>query len=159
MVTASKDPGQLAWSLIDPHWDVLCKSWDRGAEAFVAEMQKVPLKVQHLFPAHWCESEVCNGGFHQFFYNSTGILAPEAAQGYAAIGANELSTIVSEAMLYFGPTYPRERADRLALLPNPLGRKRELWDPFSSLDSRFYDWLESERNRWERLADAYAADA
>jgi len=158
MVTA-KDPGQLAWSLIDPHWDVLCKSWDRGAEAFITEMQKVPLKVQHLFPAHWCESEVCNGGFHQFFYNSTGILAPEAAHGYAAIGANELSTIVREAMLYFGPSYPRELADRRALLPNQPGRKRELRDPFSTLDSRFYEWLESERHRWERLADAYAADA
>jgi len=159
MVTASEDPGQLAWSLIEPHWDVLCASWDRGADAFAAQMQKVPLKVQHLFPAHWCESEVCNGGFHQFFHNSTGILAPEAIQGFAAIGASELSAIVSEATGFFGPVYPRERSARLARLPNASGRKREEWDPFAALDARFYDWLEAESNRWDRLADAYAADA
>lgn len=159
MVTAIKDPGHLAWSLIEPHWDVLCASWDRGADGFAAQMQAAPLKVQHLFPAHWCESEVCNGGFHQFFHNSTGILAPEAVKGFAAAGANELSAIVSEAIRYFGPVYPRDRSVRLARLPNPSGREREKWDPFAALDIRFYDWLEAESNRWYRLADAYAADA
>ena len=159
MVTAKKDPGQLAWSLIEPHWDVLCESWDRGPDAFAAEMQRVPLKVQRLFPVHWCESEVCNGGFHQFFYNSTGILAPDAVQGFAAIGANDLSAILSEAIRYFGPVYPRDRSTRLARLPNESGRKREEWDPFCELDTRFYDWLEAENNRLARLTDAYAADA
>ncbi|WP_369973953.1 DUF4375 domain-containing protein [Polaromonas sp. SP1] len=34
---------------------------------------------RHLFAVHWCQSEICNGGFMQFFANSTGVLAPEVA--------------------------------------------------------------------------------
>jgi hypothetical protein len=112
--------------------------------------------VGHLFAAHWCQSEVRNGGLHQFFSNSTGVLAPEALKGFRAIGVSEWADILAEAMQFFGNSYPREQSDRLEALDGRQGRRREEWDPFYRLDERFYEWLHAEPDRWERAADAYA---
>ncbi len=109
-----------------------------------------------LFAAQWCQSEVRNGGLHQFFSNSTGVLAPEALAGFSAIGLAEWAIILEEAMAYFGNSYPREQADRLRLLTGRPGSRREQWDPFCTLDERFYAWLHGEEDRWQRAADAYA---
>ena len=67
--------------------------------------------------------------------------------------------MLEEAMGFFGDSYPRgqeERRERLAEVP---GDKREEWDPFSTLDDRFYGWLHEEKNRWEQAADDYARRA
>jgi hypothetical protein len=153
----SQKPGHLYWSKIEPHWDRLTGSWDHGPAHFLATMKDTPVRVQHLYAAHWCISEACNGGFHQFFFNSTGILAPEAANGFAAIGATDLAEVTLEAMSYFGPTYPRDRARRQGKLPDSGDGPRDQWDPFTRLDDRFYALLET--MDWDRLADHYAADA
>ena len=106
----------LAWSLIEPHWSPLNASWDGGAADFLAHMHRVPPKVGHLYSGNWCVSEVDNGGFLQFFWNATGILAPEAAGCFKDMGAPALCIIVQDAMEYFGPIYPRDREARLIAL-------------------------------------------
>jgi hypothetical protein len=100
-------------------------------------------------------TEVCNGGFHQFFSNSTGVLAPEAVEAYRAIGIPEWAEIVAEAMQFFGEPYPRERFDR-ELPERTYGEDREEWDPFYALDERFYDWTR-DGGDWCHVADGYAS--
>ena len=131
-------------------------SWDAGADRLLSQLAAVPLRVKHLYAAHWCQSEVSNGGLYQFFYNSTGLLAPEAVDGFEAVGAVELSATTAEAMRYFGSPFPRDRHVRLVKLPEAQGRKREGWDPFVTYDARFYRWLDAEKDRWELTADSYA---
>jgi hypothetical protein len=155
----SPKPGELYWSLIEPYWLALNESWDHGPAQFLSALHNLPERTQYLYAAHWCQSEVTNGGFFQFFFNTTGILAPEAAVGFSKIGAGELGDIVTEAQNYFGATYPRHRLKRMAKLPETEGRKRAEWDPFGHLDNRFYAWFDAEKNRWERMADRYASDA
>ena len=151
-------PGQLYWSRVEPYWLRLNETWEDPAQ-FLATMKSVPNTVQNLYAAHWCVSEVLNGGLHQFFYNTTGILAPEAAIGLASVGATELSQLVSEGMRFFGSSYPRDRKVRLDQLPE-LDDETELeGTAFSPLDEKFNAWLDAEEHRWERLADRYAADA
>jgi hypothetical protein len=150
---ASEDPGNHYWSVISPYWLSLNASWDRGADAFLAECRRVPAPVLHIYAGHWCQSEVDNGGFHQFFFNTTGLLAPEAAQGFRAIGLLDWSAIVSDAMNFFGDAYPRERSIRLNLLPP--GEP----SPFAALDQRFYESPDAARYHWERAADSYARRA
>jgi hypothetical protein len=152
-------PGDRYWKAIEPYWTPLCSSWDVGPEAFLEALQSVPEKSQHLFACHWCLSEVRNGGFLQFFHNSTGILAPEARKGFTALAASELAAILADAISYFGPNYPRDRVMRLTHLPPWLDHGREEWDPFRALDLRLYAWLDASRDRWELLADAYASAA
>lgn len=48
--------------------------------------------------AVWCvESEVNNGGFYQFFQNSSGIFGPMAVEGFKTFGANKFATLTEKA--------------------------------------------------------------
>jgi hypothetical protein len=140
------------WSLVEPIWLPLNRSWDDGPEEFVRRFRSVGPETGHLYAAHWCQSEICNGGLHQFFSNTTGLMAPEALDGFRAIGAADWAEILAEAMNFFGKPYPRERDDRQKLLPVRQRLATEKWDPFYELDLRFYEWAAN----WEDAANAYA---
>jgi hypothetical protein len=149
-------PGQKYWTLIEPAWDSLTESWDEGPVGFLRRYRAFEPYVGHLFAAHWCQSEVCNGGFYQFFSNTTGILAPEALEGFRAIGLTEWAELLSEAMKKFSSPYPRQREVRQVLVPSRWSSKGKVPDPFRELDDKFFAWLHAEPDRWRRAADAYA---
>ncbi len=107
------------WDLVEPVWKKI--SIYDGPEAFLSQFRSFPAVPGNLFAAHWCQSEVRNGGLHQFFSNSTGVLAPEALSGFQAIGLTEWATILDEAMRFFGPSYPRDRETRIAVLAEVSG--------------------------------------
>jgi hypothetical protein len=142
----------IYWSLVEPVWEPLNRSWESRPEEFSRQLRAVPPAVGHLYAGHWCQSEVCNGGFHQFFHNSTGVLAPEALEGFRAVGLAKCTWALADAMAFFGSTYPRERAERIERLASRRGRRRQEWDPFYKLDGRFYE----EAERWADAADNYA---
>jgi len=94
-----------------------------------------------LLAIHWCVSEVCNGGFDQFFANSTGILAAEALDGFRRVGATEYAAIVTEAMNVFeGGVVPLDREGRNRQLDSGADETSSI---LSKLDDRFYVDLES----------------
>lgn len=142
------------WSLVEPVWLPLNYAWD-DPEKFVREFRRVRPEAGHLYAAHWCQSEVLNGGFHQFFSNTTGLLAPEAVEGFQAIGVTEWAEVLSEAMQYFGTPYPRDRNDRDKCLLMHQRRPREEWDPFYKLDERCFEFSDD----WEVAANAFAGRA
>jgi hypothetical protein len=156
-VPSGNNPGEIYWSVIEPHWIPLNEAWDYDIAAFLSSVRKVHVRVCHLYAAHWCQSEVINGGFYQFFHNSTGILAPESLAGFHAIGLHDLATALNKAMKFFGEEHPRERKRRLEQLPEMANTNRAEWDPFIKEDELFYRCLEIEEYRWERAADIYAA--
>jgi hypothetical protein len=57
-----------------------------GPELFLREFAALSAKEATLLAAHWYQSEICNGGFNQFFGNSAGVLAPEAVAAFISIG-------------------------------------------------------------------------
>lgn len=142
------------WTLVESVWLPLNLSWDDGPDEFIERFRRVRPEVGHLYAAHWCQSEVCNGGLHQFFSNTTGLLAPEALDGFRAIGAVEWADILAEAMKYFGTPYPRDRHDRQALLLVRQKRPKGERNLFDELDERFFEW-----KNWEDAANAYARQA
>jgi hypothetical protein len=143
------------WTLVEPVWLPLNSAWEDGPYEFVSQFRAVRPEIGHLYAGHWCQSEVCNGGFHQFFSNPTGLLAPEALVGYRAISADLWAELLAEAMEYFGSPYPRDQLARRIILPARQRSPREEWDPFYKLDKRFYTWTD----KWEDAADAYAGRA
>jgi len=91
----------------------------------------------HVFATWTVEAEVFNGGFNQYFFNSRGRLAEQAAAGYAAMGAPEREGIVREAM--------RRRAEHAPVLASAWSeRTLEAFsasydlDVFEGLDPAFY---------------------
>lgn len=81
------EAGEEYWAVLDQYWDVIDID---SPEVFESTFNRVPRSVGLLYAAHFCQSEVCNGGFTQFFWNSTGVLGPEAVEGFRAIGRKEL---------------------------------------------------------------------
>jgi hypothetical protein len=148
----SETPGIRYWSLVEPIWDQI--SIYDGPDVFQEQFRAAPPVAATLFAAHWCQSEVCNGGFDQFFYNPTGVLAPEALAAYRTMGLTEWSDSLAEAMAYFDTPYPRDRDLRLAVLTVDDRRVRRA--RFEELDDRFFAWLNAEPDRWERAADEFA---
>jgi hypothetical protein len=141
------------WTLVEPYWKVV--DIYRGGEAFLGTLCAIPSAHGLLLAAHWCQSEIRNGGFHQFFTNPTGVLAPEAIEAFTAIDRPDLAELLRTAMAFFGDPYPRERAARLAALDGlATAGPRRTWDPFSALDDRFYRGLRT--TTFEESANAFA---
>lgn len=141
------------WKLVAPHWDRI--SIHNGPGGFLREFADTPEPNRHLFAAHWCQSEVCNGGLDLFFSNSTGVLAPEAVAAFNAIGLPGLASVVQRAMALLGKSYPRDREARNEVLD----RLQEVAEsnPFDSLDVEFSKLVEEEGGGWEASANKYAA--
>ena len=137
---------QSYWAVVEPVWLRLNRSWDEDPNKFLRLFGGVPAKAGHLYAAHWCQSEVCNGGLHQLFYNTTGILAPEGAAGFAALEMPEVASVLERAMAVFGTPYPRRRSVRQRALP--------LAKAFEALDDEFLAAFKGDR--WVRAADRYA---
>jgi hypothetical protein len=142
------------WKLVGPVWDSLVQ-WDAVPE-FQSAFSSAEVSARTLFAAHWLYSEVCNGGFHQFYWNSTGILAPEAADAYEAIGMPRTAAIIRRSMSWFPPPYPRERHARLYLLDGYDEAHPKDHGPFRSLDDEFYDVAELENGGFVSAANAFA---
>jgi hypothetical protein len=140
------------WSLVEPIWLPLNESWDLEPREFVRRFDSIRSGSRHLYAVQWCMSEIENGGLLQFFRNTTGILAPEAAAGLEAIGLGSAAQVLREAIGFFGEPYPRDRDARIAMLPDWQRRNREAWDPFYQLNQRF----EGHSGNWTEAADAFA---
>ena len=143
------------------YWDVLEPYWDRidiynGPERFLATYAAAPAVVQTLFAAHFCESEISNGGLHQFFMNPTGVLAPEAVDAFRRIGCPAAAAILERAMAFFGTPYPRLQDDRINRLNARAGTSRAEWDPFVELDGGFYESLGPEHQPFYEALDRIA---
>ncbi|MBX3630702.1 MAG: DUF4375 domain-containing protein [Nitrosomonas sp.] len=150
-----RPPPPLYWTVLEPHWRSV--SINDGAETFLAQYGALPAGVGVLFAAHWCQSEVRNGGFHQFFSNPTGVLAPEAATAFRSLRLLPWAETLLEAMRSFGAPYPRDRGARCARLSGDRGPSRADWDPFVALDRAFFALLASDRHAFTAAADTFAS--
>ena len=70
-----------------------------GHAAWLASIASIPKPAVHLFSLHWLHLEVHNGGFSQYFWNSTGTSALEARDGFAAIGMPEVADVVEKVLV------------------------------------------------------------
>lgn len=143
------ESGDKSWSVIEPVCDVI--DIYNGPTAFIESIKEIPVDAALLYACHFCQSEVCNGGLHQFFSNSTGVLAPEALQGFRAIGQCQVADVLEQAMKEFGSLYLRERNDRQKVLQSVSK------DHFDELNRRFFNLIHKEAGGFDVAADNYAS--
>ncbi len=85
------------------------------------------------------EAEVNNGGFHQFFNNSSGDNTAETIHALETIGATVMANILRRAASKFpGSMPPKDRSQRLDVLWANFPRA----DEFSELDTEFFAYPE-----------------
>ena len=167
------ETGQSYWSLVEAIYEKV--DIYNGSQGFLASIALVPRPLGILYAAHFCLSEVQNGGFLQFFLNSTGVLAPEAIEGFDAIQMPQLAAVVRETIALLGEPYPRDRTERSKALLRTSGRdesdltqifkeaknlylaytKATETLPFDALDRRIWDLAESENGGFDQASDRY----
>jgi hypothetical protein len=87
-----------------------------GEDAFHESIKSVPRQSLVLYAVFFCDSEIRNGGLRQLFGNSTGILVPEAIEGFRAIGLEACADAIEKASCLLGNAYPRDRWKRQEII-------------------------------------------
>jgi glycosyltransferase involved in cell wall biosynthesis len=141
------------FQVIEPHFERV--SIYEGPELFLRELEKTPERARHLLTAHWCVSEISNGGFQQFFAGAAGVMGPESAAGLRALGLTDNAEILEKAMARLGRPYQRE-ADRRNQVLKKLGGKRRGASPFADLDDQFLRALQARPGGFDAVAAAYS---
>jgi hypothetical protein len=91
-----EDAEYVMWDVIAPMYDELATPYDPDPRLHEATPGQ-----RAVYALHWTRSEVENGGFHQFFYNSTGMLGDEALAGAERIAAADFAAVIREALSIF----------------------------------------------------------
>ena len=96
------------------------------------ESQKILWIIENL------EREINNGGFHQFYWNSSGNYANETIDALIQIGAEKTAEIVKKANSEFkNGSVPKDRVKRHNELQLIRNKAEENWN---NLDSEFYEY-------------------
>lgn len=91
---------------------------------------------ERVFVLIWeLESEVNNGGFHQYFLNSTGARAPHIVEALKAVGAVQTAALVQEAIAQVGSIPWSDATARKAIM-NALSS--DVIEKLNKLDQSFY---------------------
>lgn len=115
--------------VIEPvYWSV---SIYDGPERYEQDLAKFSTEQRLVLAYHWYLSEVHNGGHDQFYFNSTGIVWPDALEAFARIGPTEVVAIIQASADRLGGNPSLDRATREDQL--------EQMDPdFEDLDEKLY---------------------
>ena len=137
-----------------PHYEAF--NFYEGREKWLESIAGIPERAVHLFAVHWLHLEVHNGGFWQYFFNSTGTSFPEAASGFGAIGMPQVKDVVERAAAKLGEPYPFDAEERRAIVGDPQDRL-----PFDDLENEFYELADTEKffrrqPKFVPFAEAYA---
>lgn len=122
--------GDDPFAIIDPVWwtaDIY-----EDIETYEGTLSEFSKPQRLIFAVVWYRSEVNNGGHDQFFFNSTGIVWPDALEALRTVGLEPFAEILSQAVARFSQPPSRERTAR----QEQLDRDRP---DFEDLDTRFYD--------------------
>ncbi|MEO7298063.1 MAG: DUF4375 domain-containing protein [Verrucomicrobiota bacterium] len=155
--------------LIETIWDDVD---DLNSPTFKRLWNNLSSGQQALFGISLLESEVDNGGIHQFFFNSSGLLAHEALDGLKTLRAKKHVELLEKVFALFpDEKIPKQRKQRQKLLKQVTDKITEkIFDrPFyrlsrnrgTSLDSYVLKYLASHPDEFfisNKQADALEAE-
>ena len=131
------------WQLIEPIWDQI-NIYD-GPDIFLGTFATAKPPAGAIYAAHFAQSEICNGGFHQLFSNS------EAVEGFRLIGMDKTADLLKAAMEALGNPFPRDRAARQKTL------KKVPKEKLNQLDRVFFKEIDQENGGFEAAANAFVS--
>jgi len=103
-----------------------------GEKKYENDLKPFTLPQRYVFAIQWYADEVYNGGHHQFYFNSTGIVWADALKGFEVIGAESNAAIIRESVNRMGGNPSKDRGQRCEALD-------ELEPDFEDLDDAFYN--------------------
>ena len=127
------------WALTDTNDFIVAMTEYLDNKTKYGEDMSVLSKEERIFYiTQTLEMEVNNGGFSQFFYNSSGDFSNELVGAFTAIGANATAAICKKAILAFGRDIPVDRNEREEMLDEL--ENDEIDEILEECNSAFYDY-------------------
>ena len=115
--------------------ELICELCNYGEE-----MNKLTAPQQLFHINQNLEREMNNGGFYQFFWNSSGEFAHETVVSLNTIGAVRTAALVQKAIdLFPGGKVPTDREEREDLLEQIQDEAGKVWN---MLDQEFFKYTE-----------------
>ena len=126
------------WNMEDVDEFVMALSEYVSEKCQYGEQMAVLTKPERVFYiAQSLQMEVENGGFSQFFYNTSGAFSGELAGAFAEIGAHRIAEICKAAVAVFGREIPVDRREREELLDQLEGDGVN--EALEACDNAFYE--------------------
>ena len=94
---ASLSADEVADAIVQHVHHRVAGAWGREAPIIRA----LPLGVRAIYTTWLVDAEVNAGGFHQYFFNSSGQYAGDALAGYELLGADDYAAIMRSAIATF----------------------------------------------------------
>ena len=116
-----------------------------GPDRYEEDLSNFSVEQRLVLAYHWYLSEVNNGGHDQFYYNSTGIVWPDALKAFREIGHPEVVAIISASVSRLGGTPSLDRGERQEQL-------EQMDADFDDLDEELYR-LQSEADFDEKVLE------
>ena len=109
-VVKGNDNMEHIWNLTDTNDFVVAMTEHLDNKTQYGEDMSALSEAERIFYiTQTLEMEVNNGGFSQFFYNSSGNFSNELVGAFTAIGANATAAICQKAISAFGRDIPVDR--------------------------------------------------
>lgn len=103
-----------SWDICDPMFNMI--DCYQGYETYLKTSERFTLEQRYLCAIHWYFGEVINGGHHQFFYNSTGIVWEDVLNGFKYFGMPEFAANFQKVIDYLGGRISINREERWNML-------------------------------------------
>ncbi|WP_115840122.1 DMP19 family protein [Winogradskyella sediminis] len=116
--------------------------FEKGEHYTLDKISKLTKGQQAVFSTWWLEAEVNNGGFNQFYFNSSGQYAEMAKIGFKTIGAEKFSELTLRANNIF--TENKERLEEFDDGTMESFSESYKDNPLNDLDTEFYKLYDSE---------------
>ncbi|WP_113654780.1 DMP19 family protein [Pedobacter namyangjuensis] len=101
-------------------------------------MDKLTEPQKQFYYNQCLEREINNGGFNQYFINSSGDFAHQTIQSLIAIGANTTADILQKAINQFpDKKVPQDRNERIEIVEQIEETATEIWE---ELDEKVFDY-------------------
>ena len=125
-----EDKGKDTDDLVMDMYNEICIKCEYGDA-----IEKLNEYERTFFVTQILEQEVNNGGFSQFFYNSSGEFANEIVDAFTKIGALKTAEICKKSLSVFNGVVPIDREERENLL-----EELECDDVLNECDDDFYNY-------------------
>ena len=123
--------------------DNIDTNFQDGEQYTLDQISKLTKGQQAVFATWWLEAEVNNGGFNQFYFNSSGQFAEMAEIGFKTIGANKFSELTKRANKIYSEN--KERLEEFDDGTMESFSESYKDNPLNDLDTEFYNLYDSEK--------------
>ncbi|UTC64613.1 DMP19 family protein [Treponema sp. OMZ 788] len=128
-----------SWDICEPLWFII--NIYEGYEDYIKSAENFTLEQRYLFAITWYFAEVNNGGHHQFFYNSTGIVWEDVLNGFKHFKMPEFAANFRKVIDYCGGSISLDREERWNMLESLEEKnKEEFFEVLDEADDFIYNY-------------------